>query len=176
MTTRKQVAANRKNAQKSTGPKTEEGKKISSMNAFQHGMLAGVTSSLIDPDNRFNEIYAALIVEFQPDGVVETTLVRRMAVAMERERRGQDYEHAKFSLDHFKSARQRVLSKFPVESETFQTALRELDIAPNVDEMLKIARYQRSISAEFSRAHKELVSIQEARLNKERRRAGSAID
>ena len=176
MTTRKQAAANRKNAQKSTGPKTEEGKTISAMNALKHGMLVGVTSSLIDPDNSFNKIYATLLAEFRPIGVVEIALVRRMAVLLERERRGQDYEHAQFSLDHFDSVRQRDLSKFPVESETFQTALRELNIPPNVDEMLKIARYQRSISAEFSRAYRELISIQKARLHKERISTGGTID
>ena len=37
MSTEKQTAANRRNAEKSTGPKTEAGKKRSSQNAFKHG-------------------------------------------------------------------------------------------------------------------------------------------
>ena len=40
MTSLKQQAANRANAQRSTGPRTEEGKAASSKNAFKHGITA----------------------------------------------------------------------------------------------------------------------------------------
>ena len=36
----KQIAANRRNAGKSTGPKTRRGKKASSRNAITHGLYA----------------------------------------------------------------------------------------------------------------------------------------
>ena len=35
-----QLQANRKNAKRSTGPRTEQGKRNSSRNAFKHGVLA----------------------------------------------------------------------------------------------------------------------------------------
>ena len=40
MATKNQVAANRLNALKSTGPRTEEGKAVSRYNALTHGLLA----------------------------------------------------------------------------------------------------------------------------------------
>lgn len=43
MATRKQIRANRKNARKSTGPKTEAGKAASSTNALSHGLAAAET-------------------------------------------------------------------------------------------------------------------------------------
>jgi len=38
MATEKQIAANRRNAKKSTGPRTQEGKARSRMNALRHGL------------------------------------------------------------------------------------------------------------------------------------------
>ena len=40
MASEKQIAANRRNAAKSTGPKSTAGKEISRMNAAKHGMQA----------------------------------------------------------------------------------------------------------------------------------------
>jgi len=40
--TEKQVAANQQNAQKSTGPRTEQGKRVSSQNNFKHGYYAQI--------------------------------------------------------------------------------------------------------------------------------------
>jgi len=40
MTSPKQIAANRQNARRSTGPKTAKGKAVAKMNAVKHGILA----------------------------------------------------------------------------------------------------------------------------------------
>ncbi len=40
MTTQAQIEANRKNAQKSTGPKSRQGKDTVSQNAVKHGLCA----------------------------------------------------------------------------------------------------------------------------------------
>src|SRR5688572_19028018 len=45
MSSRKRIAANRRNARKSTGPRTEEGKARSSRNATTHGLTAQVATS-----------------------------------------------------------------------------------------------------------------------------------
>jgi hypothetical protein len=75
MATEKQIAANRANAQKSTGPKTVAGKQNSSRNAYRHGLsypmrLDPVTSAKADVivhaliGEEANEEKLTLAVEF----------------------------------------------------------------------------------------------------------------
>ena len=45
MTTEKQIAANRRNARRSTGPRTGAGKKRASRNSYRHGLATSMTSS-----------------------------------------------------------------------------------------------------------------------------------
>ena len=45
MASERQIAANRRNAQKSSGPRSVEGKKRASRNAYRHGLAAGVWHS-----------------------------------------------------------------------------------------------------------------------------------
>src|SRR5277367_6396210 len=77
----KQLAANRVNAAKSTGAKTPGGKYNSSRNATTHGFLA--TSILVPGESRerFLELLASLITEFEPDTPNEFALVETMAVS-----------------------------------------------------------------------------------------------
>jgi hypothetical protein len=49
MTTERQIAANRRNARKSTGPKSRSGKRRAAQNAWKHGLAASVTSYDTDP-------------------------------------------------------------------------------------------------------------------------------
>jgi hypothetical protein len=81
MATERQIQANRANASKSTGPRTPEGKRISS----QNGNIYARTPDMLIPNGEslrdFNEILAALVLEFQPRNPAEITLVRAMAVA-----------------------------------------------------------------------------------------------
>ena len=52
MTSLKQIEANRRNALKSTGPRTEDGKQSASRNAIRHGLTAEtVLEPLEDPED-----------------------------------------------------------------------------------------------------------------------------
>jgi hypothetical protein len=71
MSTKKQIAANRQNAQRSTGPRTADGKSKVCMNALKHGLTA---TQLILPDENAEEyesFRAALLADFGPEGAVE---------------------------------------------------------------------------------------------------------
>ena len=81
MTTERQIQANRANALKSTGPVTPEGKRISSKNGVLHHLLSGTVVLKGESMRRYNDLAAALILQFQPRNSVETSLVQTMTVA-----------------------------------------------------------------------------------------------
>jgi len=80
MPTEEQLAANRANAQKSTGPKTEAGKSASSQNSWQHGLTFGVFRVLEREDqSRYEALLHELLGEYKPATPTEAILVERMA-------------------------------------------------------------------------------------------------
>src|SRR6266853_3209335 len=79
MTSAKQLQANRNNAQKSTGPKTQEGRSRSRMNALRHG-LTGQVTTMTDEDRAAHDQFSrALIHSLAPEGAMETQLAQRIA-------------------------------------------------------------------------------------------------
>ncbi|HUG82012.1 MAG TPA: hypothetical protein VML01_10135 [Bryobacterales bacterium] len=78
MSTAAQQQANKQNAQYSTGPRTEEGKKRSSLNALKHGLRA--SAPLIPGENRddFCRHGAELEVHLRPANAVEEDLVEQI--------------------------------------------------------------------------------------------------
>src|SRR5579862_4476235 len=92
MSTQAQIDANRRNAQLSTGPRTDAGKAAVSQNAFKHG-LRSRRVLLPDEDPReYAELYAGLISEWQPETQTEADLVERMAIAKWKVLRCEDLE------------------------------------------------------------------------------------
>ncbi len=80
MATQKQIEANRRNAQRSTGPRTEEGKRRVSDNAIRHGLAASPSRFLPHEDPaEYHEMRGALIQDWQPVGAQELMLVDHIA-------------------------------------------------------------------------------------------------
>jgi hypothetical protein len=77
------LEANRRNAQKSTGPITAEGQKISSMNALTHGLLARAvpitTGDYREDAVEFQELLDSLRDRFRPVGAAEELEVETIA-------------------------------------------------------------------------------------------------
>ncbi len=76
MTTAAQLEANRRNALRSTGPRTEQGKRRSSMNATRHGftgqLLVGLQHGpFADDPDELQEFIQAVLEELQPRSAQE---------------------------------------------------------------------------------------------------------
>ena len=78
MATEAQTQANRKNAQKSTGPKTIEGKKAVSKNALKHGLFTNEAIIAGESLEDYNCLRQKTIEELSPVGNMETILAERI--------------------------------------------------------------------------------------------------
>ena len=83
--TEKQLAANRRNAGRSTGPRTPAGKSVSRWNALTHGALAQAVIppalELYESRPDFESLLATLRGELVPGSALEEMLVERIATS-----------------------------------------------------------------------------------------------
>ena len=139
MATQAQVDANQANSQKSTGPKTPEGKAASSRNRLSHGFASSTRFVRGEDPAEFNLLLDDLLSEHQPATPTEQILVEQMAhhhwISM-RATRLQDSEVA----FHLK------LGMTPTHLPVF-------------------IRYQTAAERSFYKAHTELLKVQKQRQN-----------
>src|SRR3954449_1620922 len=98
MTTFKQIESNRRNALKSTGPVTFEGKQRSRRNAVRHGLTAETVIATLEDAEDYKAFEAAVISDFDAQSAVERELVLRLASALWRIRRATTMETGLFDI------------------------------------------------------------------------------
>jgi hypothetical protein len=98
MTSFKQWQANRRNARKSTGPITEEGKRISRRNAVRHGLSAETVIRLLEDTTDYRAFEATIIADYDAQSAVERELVLRLASLLWRLRRATTFETGLFEI------------------------------------------------------------------------------
>jgi hypothetical protein len=92
MTSLRQIEANRHNALKSTGPKTETGKRQSRRNALRHGFTAETVLEPLENPEEYRAFENAIVSEYLPHTPVEQELVHRLASIYWRLRRASSIE------------------------------------------------------------------------------------
>jgi len=98
MISAKQLAANQRNAQPSTGPKTDQGKRHSSLNACRHN-LTGQVIAMTDEDRAAHDKFStALIQNLAPEGAMEVQLAQRIATDSWRLNRASAIEDNLFAI------------------------------------------------------------------------------
>jgi hypothetical protein len=99
----KQLAANRRNAQKSTGPKTPNGRTVSKMNALKHGILSKEVlvrgKHARENEREFYALQARFQEHLKPVGPLEEMLVDRIVTAHWRLRRALKAESGHIALN-----------------------------------------------------------------------------
>lgn len=129
----KKLEANRRNAQASTGPRTEEGKRTSSMNPLKHGLLAqGVITrgDFREDPVAFEELVEFLRKQRKVKGPVEEMEIRYIALQHLRRERAVRFEVG--------TIQRRTLGlRGRIEDRRRERLEEELSLGPGVVEMLE---------------------------------------
>ena len=169
MATQRQIEANRENARKSTGPRTETGKAASSANALRHGLTAECLVLLPDEDgDAFERLRKGVIADLAPVGALQEVLAERAAVLLWRLDRVARMEaelfiHGDLALDRTSLVREELDAIVPL---------------PLADQLGEEARAVRELFVE-RRSHLDACMYAEApcaRVLVERRSSARAFD
>lgn len=87
MATSRQIAANRLNARRSTGPRTFAGKRRSRRNALRHGLTAETVIDVFERPEDYRRFHQDFVDAFEPLSAIEHALVGRLASLLWRLRR-----------------------------------------------------------------------------------------
>ena len=143
MTSYRQIEANRRNALKSTGPKSEEGKQASRCNALRHGLTAETVIGSLEDAEDYKAFEAAIIADYDAQSAVERELVLQLASILWRLRRAKTMETGLFEIqaDHLHTYREnrQLLS---ASGDVIHTSLRRANSDRNVkaDNTVEFAR------------------------------------
>jgi len=157
MATTAQTNANRENAKKSTGPRTAQGKTISSRNSLVHGMTSG---KFLPPDADPQEFFQLLDQfrnRFQPFDEVEDALVERL-VAAEFKMRSVRYMDA--GLFHYQAETNPMPEQFNKAGRSNPLAWAFHGDSAYYNSFSKLMRYEGFLQREFSRALRDLSMLQ----------------
>ncbi len=92
MTSDRQIAANRLNARKSTGPNTIEGKSRSRRNAFKHGLTARTVVEVFENADEFRVFATQLASTYKATSPFHQELIHRLTTLLWRLRRAHAVE------------------------------------------------------------------------------------
>jgi hypothetical protein len=163
-TSARKAAANRANAQSSTGPKTAEGKRRSRRNAIRHGILVSAllvrNGAAEEEEAEFGRLLRDLRRELAPVGAYEDLLVEKIAIVFWRDRRILLFEAGCIEA---RVASREFLSGRPISKATMPEYLR-LPMPPQSDVIL---RYQAANRRELEAALRQLEQAQAARAERQ---------
>jgi hypothetical protein len=141
MTSFRKIEANRRNAQLSTGPVTEEGKRKSRQNAVRHGLTAETVIDALEDAEDYATFEMAITADYDAQSAVERELVLRLASLLWRLRRATAIESGLFKIQarHLLGFRQRRLVHQKRQNIIYDICRDAAGTEPNEDEA--VARF-----------------------------------
>ncbi len=164
MATAAQIAANRRNALKSTGPKTRQGKRASSRNAVKHGVYAEISEAELS--TAVEAIGAELIaIGLDPSSDTNRARAARLAVAEVRLARARQEERALMTRGDNDLRLQRefdLICDRLFEDEFYDMQLSDSERDRGYKHLERIAHYGPKWAAQAYRRARKALSSSEA--------------
>ena len=164
------VEANRRNAQRSTGPKSEDGKRNSRNNAFKHGILSSdliiTTGQGAEDSDEFAELLDALRLDLSPFGKLEEILVEKIAICFWRQKRALRCEAGLVRRRHAHNTDttlEVLKNSLGMGENPKLKAITDHLSLPASSDLDKILRYETSIQRQLAYAVSQLERLQRAR-------------
>lgn len=163
MTTKKQAAANKRNAKRSTGPKTDGGKEISKMNAVKHALFVQPAILLSEDGQTALAYQKALNEQFRPFGIMERQVIRDIVVIRLRMDRLANYERTvgnKALLKPIFAKLRRISDPFEQKKLIEELIDDDHGFDLDIDTQLKISRHQTALDNQLKKKYDFLMELQ----------------
>ena len=158
MPTQAQIDAARRNGAKSHGPKTPEGKAISSANSLRHGMTAKAILLTNENPEAYTKLAAAYYEKFEPADDVECDLVDQMVIAKWHLRRDWSNEAALFDLEMDHQTK-KIDAQYQKIDHACRYALAFRALADESKSIQLLTRYEAAHERSFYRALTTLLKL-----------------
>ena len=192
MTTLAKIESNRRNAQRSTGPRTGAGKAISSKNSLRHGLLSKQITLPDEDREAFTSFIREMTAKLAPEGPLEELLAERVTANAWRLRRVYRLESGllTYRMLDARTEQARTEARHPeielpriagrtnpneydkavktaehaeAQPDTDPVAVGLIRDAAGADALSKLARYETNLERGLYRALHELQRLQAAR-------------
>jgi hypothetical protein len=161
MATQQQIAANRINARKSTGPKTPQGRAAVRLNGLKHGLTSSALVLRGESQSDFEDLLDSFAAEHHPATPTEEALVRQMAMAQWRLRRLYHMEAGFFAVGLIRL--EDDIERFHDLDPGDEQSIVARNDSFNGNTLANFSRYEARLERSFYKALQELRNLRASR-------------
>ena len=170
MPSKRQTTANRRNARRSTGPRTEAGRQISSLNALKHGLRSQLAVIPGENEAEFQALFEAFAEEAGPQSPRDLAAVRKIATCEWRLRRIAAIETEMFTqalnapveeeatIDNIDAVVERLAARQSAPPQSPMATLAQRFLKGEIKHFNALARYEASLNRQYNQAWRDLDS------------------
>ena len=159
MVSERRIEANRRNAQRSTGPRTEAGRARSSINALRHGITGQVSIMTTEDRAAHDKFVQELIDRLRPEDPLELQFASVIAEDFWRLQRIRSVENDMLALGNFSAA-----AEIDVDHPEIHTSLtRARTFLDHSKDFERLTLYEQRINRAIEKNRKQLDELQAER-------------